>query len=330
LQPIETPNIPFATIGVDFVVSLPESPERYTALLTVTDKFSKFVRLIPGKDADTATTWAGRFFNDVFKLWGLPSKIISDRDPRFTSSFWRALFRKCRVDLGMTAAYHPQADGQAERTNQTVETALRCLLVGKYVQTWSKHLGEVEYALNTSMNEATGTSPFKLLYGVEPVNPMLPVPRSENPGADHFLEERIRVRQDVADSIKLAQARMAIQFDAHHSPITLAGTVFIKMVRGTKVGYRLPESSSLATIKVGPFRILEKVGRLAYRLDLPPEMKIHPVISVVHLEQCLDDPFRREMPKREAIIIDGREHHVVDRILRMENRGRGNTWYLVR
>jgi hypothetical protein len=87
LQPIESPSVPFATLSIDFIVSLPESPEKYTSLLTVTDKFSKFVRLVPGKDTDTAAIWAARFFDQIFQTWGLPSKLISDRDPRFTSSF---------------------------------------------------------------------------------------------------------------------------------------------------------------------------------------------------------------------------------------------------
>jgi hypothetical protein len=333
LAPITSPSEPFAVLSIDFIVALPETPDKMNCLLTVTDKFTKYVRLIPGREQDAATAWARRFFDEIFRFWGMPTRIISDRDPKFTSTFWKCLFRQCRTDLCMTTAYHPSADGQAERTNQTVETALRCLLVGEHVETWSQRLPEVEYALNTAKNRSTGETPFKLLYGTDHHGLLEPPRRDDteqNPGANAFIDSRLRIRKDVSDALTLAQSRMALQFDRNHQPATLIGKVFIKVTKGIRPGYKLPGSTTLDTIKIGPFRILEQVGKLAYRLDLPATMKIHPVISIVHLEQSYDDPYNRLVPEPGPIMVDGQPMEVIRKILRKEHRGKKNVWYKVR
>ena len=150
-------------------MALPVSNTGNDALLTVTDKFSKYIKLIPGKTTFTAKDWATKYFTYIFKNWGSPQTVISDHDPKFTGDFWQEVFRTAKVHLALTTAYHPQADGQSERTNQTVETALRCLLVSQPGSwNWEELLPEVEYALNTSTNTTTNETPFKLLYGIEP------------------------------------------------------------------------------------------------------------------------------------------------------------------
>ena len=124
LQPVLTPNTSFATNAMDFIVDLPPSTKGCTVLLTITDKFTRYVKLIAGTKTDTAIDWAERFFDRVYRDWGAPQRIISDRDSKFTSQFWQGLFKRAKVQLALTTAYHPSADGHAERTNQTTEVAL--------------------------------------------------------------------------------------------------------------------------------------------------------------------------------------------------------------
>ena len=127
---------------MDFVVGLPLTSNNSNCLPVITDKFSKFIRIIPGNETDSAETWAAQYFDYIYRTWGMPSRLVFDRDPKFTSTFRKALFNKCKVTLGMTTAYHPSADEQAKRINQTVETALRCLLVGSYEEIWDTILSK--------------------------------------------------------------------------------------------------------------------------------------------------------------------------------------------
>jgi transposase InsO family protein len=119
-------NIPFRTLAMDFISALPGDMD---TALTVTCKASKRVTIIAGKSTWTAVNWAEALLERLLIAdWGIPEGIISDRDPKFISEFWRTLFNKLGTKLLMSTAYHPQTDGQSERTNQTVEIALRFFL----------------------------------------------------------------------------------------------------------------------------------------------------------------------------------------------------------
>lgn len=131
LQPIHSPPVPFFTLTLDFILALPLAPEGYNTLMSVTCKFSKRVTLVPGKDTWSAADWAYALLARLDLIdWGLPGELITDRDPKFLSEFWTALFTKLGVRLLYSTAYHPQTDGSSERTNQTVEIALRFFVHG--------------------------------------------------------------------------------------------------------------------------------------------------------------------------------------------------------
>ena len=321
LQPIQSADIPFSTLSMDFVVDLPESRQKNTVLLTITDKFTKFVRLIAGKKTDNAPTWAERFFNTIYKDWGAPRTIISDRDSKFTSTFWRSLFHRAKIHLAMSSAYHPATDGQSERTNQTVETMLRCILVGHGEFEWETYLPEVEFAINTTKSEATGETPFRLLYGVE-ARSGFSTDNTDNQEAEDFVERRRQTREDAADALAMAKARMSYYFDRKHTPITMPDKVYLRLVRGAKGGYRVPSTTSMSPIRAGPFRVIRRVGRLAYELELPEYIKIHPVISVIHLEPAPEDPYARPQPKPGPIRVGEEEHYEVEKVVDHEMRGR--------
>jgi len=126
LQPIQSLPVPFHMLMIDFILALPLSKDLLNAVMSITDKFSKHVVLIPGKETYTAMEWVNKFLERLWLAdWGLLKVIISDRDCKFLSTFWKALFEKLGVCLLYSTVYHPQTDGQSERTNQTVETMLR-------------------------------------------------------------------------------------------------------------------------------------------------------------------------------------------------------------
>ena len=110
LQPIKTPNIPFHTITMDFILALPETTDGYDCILTITDKFSKKIYLIHGREDYDAEAWARKILYHL-QDWGVPRAIISDRDPKFLSKYWKETFRQLNTELLVSTAYHPQTDG---------------------------------------------------------------------------------------------------------------------------------------------------------------------------------------------------------------------------
>ena len=126
LQPLDIPSVVWADIAMDFIEALPRVNGK-TIILTVVDRFSKFAHFIPLGHLYTTASVAKAFFQDIVRLHGLPSSIVSDRDPVFTSSFWKELFNLAGVKLQFTSAFHPQSDGQSEATNKIIAMYLRCL-----------------------------------------------------------------------------------------------------------------------------------------------------------------------------------------------------------
>ena len=209
MHPVPVPSNIFEVWSIDFITGLPEI-NGYNTLMTVTDKFSKAVCLIPGKDSWSAQQWAYALWANVICDWGLPMAIISDRDSKFTGSFWRELMGACHIKLWMTAAYHPAADGQLERTNAVVETMLCCLLAGEYESQWFHLLPDIQRNINALPTDATGVSPFEVLHGVKPRS--LP----NVPGTNNFLVDCFTLQQAIHDSMELAQTRMSMIYDAKH------------------------------------------------------------------------------------------------------------------
>lgn len=166
LHPLEIPSQPCDDICMDFVNGLPKHAE-FDAILTMTDKFSKLVTLIPCQTSDSAEKTAERVLRHYYTRFGLPMRIVSDRDVRFTSRFWQELFRRLKVPLLMSTAHAPQTDGASKRTNQSMEVMLRCI-IGYQNRDWVEELPFVEFYINSQTASGTGSTPFQLLYGFTP------------------------------------------------------------------------------------------------------------------------------------------------------------------
>lgn len=166
LQPLPVPDAAWQVISMDFVEGLPTSGQ-YNCILVVVDYFTKCAHFLPFHHPFTAGKVAKIFLDQVYKLHGLPSAIVSDRDRIFTSLFWRELFALADVQLRMSTSYHPQSDGQTERLNQTMETFLRCY-VHACPSKWFQWLPLAELWYNSCPHSAIGRSPFEALYGYPP------------------------------------------------------------------------------------------------------------------------------------------------------------------
>jgi transposase InsO family protein len=152
LQPLQMPSAAWQVISLDFVEGLPQS-KGYNCILVVVDLFSKYSHFVAMKHPFTALSVAKAFMINIYRLHGLPSAMVSDRDRIFTSQLWRELFRLAGVELRMSSAYHPQSDGQTERVNQCMETFLRCF-ANAVPSKWFDWLHLAEFWYNTSWHSS--------------------------------------------------------------------------------------------------------------------------------------------------------------------------------
>lgn len=337
MQPILTPPVPFHTITIDFILALPTSTtEGFDTAMSVTCKFTKRVTIIAGKATYTASQWGIVLLErlDVGD-WGLPKAIISDRDKKFLSDMWSAMFNKLGVRLLYSTAYHPQTDGQSERTNQTVEIALRFHLAAMTdYREWPKILSTIQRHLNNGRS-STGKSPNEAAYGFTPVQP-LDMSRAVN-DAD-VLPAAARARVDVADSIAFAQMNAKFHYDRKHQPLNMrvGDEALIRLHRGYDIPSTAVLGPKLSQQYTGPFKVTERVGRLAYRLDLPSHWRIHPVLSVAQLEPATsDDPFHRPRPDHpDSVFVEGDTATVksfeIERLINKRQTARRGSEYLVR
>ena len=149
---------------MDFIFGLPKSLYGNTGIWTIVDRFSKQAHFIPVKKTIKAPHMANLFIAQIFKYHGLPKSIVSNRDPRMTSLFWKGLFENMGTRLDFSSAYHPQTDGQSEIVNSIVLDLLKNYVNDvDHRNQWEKYLPLVEYAYNNTVHSSTGKSPFEII-----------------------------------------------------------------------------------------------------------------------------------------------------------------------
>lgn len=290
LQPLSIPDGAWQTVSLDFVEGLPSS-QRMNAVLVVVDLFSKYSHFVPIAHPFTAASIAQVYMANIYKLHGVPKALVSDRDRIFTSKLWQSLFSLVGVKLQMSSAYHPQSDGQTERVNQCMETFLRCFVNAcpRNSFHWI-HLAEFWY--NTSWHSALFKSPFEVLYGHLPRQ--LGIEAADAVSVPE-LEEWLQERQVMQDLIKLhldrAKERMKKQADKKRSERSFAvgEMVYLKLQPYIQSSVATRANQKLAFKFFGPFQIIEKIGSVAYKLQLPSSSSVHPVFHVSQLKKVLSN-----------------------------------------
>jgi hypothetical protein len=171
LKPLEIPEWKWENITMDFVVGLPRSPRGKDAIWVVIDRLTKVAHFIPMNTKNSAVDLVPLYIKEIVRLHGVPKSIVSDRDSKFVSNFWKSLQSALGTKLEMSTAFHPQTDGQSERTIQTLEDMLRaCVLSWK--GSWEDHLPLAEFAYNNSYQASIQMAPYEALYGRRCISPL--------------------------------------------------------------------------------------------------------------------------------------------------------------
>ncbi|GKA15558.1 putative reverse transcriptase domain-containing protein [Tanacetum coccineum] len=218
------------------------------------------------------------YLNEIVVRHGVPVSIISDHDSWFTSRFWQSMQEALGTRLDMSTAYHPQTDGQSERTIQTLEDMLRACVLD-FGGSWYVHLPLVEFSYNNSYHSSVRCAPFEALYGRKYRSPIMWVEVREG---QLIGPELVQETTEKISQIK----------DRRRKPLEFSvGDYVLLKVSPWKGVVRFGKKRKLTPRFVGPFEIIEKVGLVAYRLVFPEELDdVHDTFNVSNLKKCLADP----------------------------------------
>jgi hypothetical protein len=164
IQPLEIPEWKWENITMDFITKLPRTSKGYDAIWVIVDRLTKSAHFLPIRETYTSERLAELFIKEIVARHGVPVSIVSDRDTRFTSKFWKRFHDSMGTRLHISTAYHPQTDGQSERTIQTLEDMLRACIID-FGGSWDSHLPLAEFSYNNSYHSSIGRAPYEMLYG---------------------------------------------------------------------------------------------------------------------------------------------------------------------
>ena len=292
LQPLPIPEWKWERITMDFVFKLPPTVQRHDDIWVVVDRLTKSAHFLPIREKFSPRKLAELFINHIVSLHGVPVSIISDRDPRFTSRFWKGLMKELGVKLNLSTAFHPQTDGQSERTIQTLEDMLRsCVL--QFKGHWNEYLPLVEFTYNNSYHSSIEMSPYEALYGKQCRTPLCWNETSERKllGLE-IVQTTVDKVNVIHAQLKAAQDRQKSYADKRRKDLEfeVGDRVFLKL-SPLKGVVRFGKRGKLSPRYIGPFEIVERIGPVAYRLDLPEELsRVHNVFHISMLRKYIPDP----------------------------------------
>ena len=332
---------------MELITDLPRTGSEEDTILVVVDRFTKMAHFVPTSKTCNAKEIARLFLARVVGLHGVPKELVADRDPRFTSEVWSEFCDILGIQHAKSTAFHPQSDGQTERMNRILQDYLR-RYVGGLVSSWSDLLPMAELAINSAVQESTKYSPFFLNYGRHPRHPFelaeafgqggRPLEVGDRlagsaPAVNAFAGHLAKTWKDARQHLLAAQDRQKALADGKRTDLTLQ--IGQQVLLSTKnLMTRVVGGHKMLPRWVGPFTVLECIGEVAYRLDLPGTMRCHTVFHISLLK--VYKPSGRVQPPPPLLFEDGQLEFEVQRILDHRTRqvrpnGAGRiTEYLIR
>jgi hypothetical protein len=349
-EPLAIPDYPFQSISMDFITKLPVTPEGNDTLIVWVDRLTKYVTVHACKETLTAEDFAKYTVQHVIARHGCPESFVSDRDVRFTSTFWTTVTELLGAERWMPTAFHPQSDGQTEKMNKSLEEILRHYV--SYNQSnWDQHIHMAAFAINNSYHGSTRTTPFMLNLGRHPRLPSVlteltdkldkrfaHVKGTKAQAAYKFTRNMQEEIQKAKEFIRVAQQRMKSYAD--RGKVDRTFQVNDRVLLSTKNLRLKNDEGTIARAKllpkyIGPYTVIESVGKVAYRLALPEHCRIHPVFHVSLLYPYRDPEAFPGAEKQAAPLdwLEGDPTFEVEKILDhrvLFSGGKRSVTYLIR
>jgi len=314
LKQLPIPEKPWNSISMDFIEQLPSSTG-FTAILVVVDRLSKQAIFIPTHDTITSPELPKLFLLHVFSKHGVPTHVTSDRSTKFISHFFQSLRKALNMCLHFTSGYHPEGDGQTERSNQTLEQYL--WIYCNYQQdNWADLLPLAEFAYNNAPSATTGVSPFFANKGYHPNISVYLEHNMTSARARDYAVDLESLHQYLCEEMANAQLRYQGPADAKRTPaldFKVGDQVYVK----AKYFQSTRPSKKLSEKNLGPYFIIAQVGSLSFTLCLPDSMRaVHPVFHVSQLEPAIPNTIPDWIqPPLPLVEVDGELEFEISEIL---------------
>ncbi|GKB43007.1 putative reverse transcriptase domain-containing protein [Tanacetum coccineum] len=306
VQP-EIPKWKWEKITMDFITKLPKTTNGYDTIWVIIDLLTKSAHFLPMRETNPMEKLMKLYMKEVVTPHGVPVSIIFDHDGRFMSLFWQALYKALGTQLDMSTAYHLETDGQSERTIQTLEDMLRACVLD-FGKNWDRHLPLVEFSYNNSYHTSIKAAPFEALYGRKCRSPVCWAEVGDaqltGPAIIHETTEKI---VQIKSRIQAARDRQKSYANIRRKPMVFqVGDRVMLKVSPWKGVVHFGKRGKLNPRYVGPFKVIERVGTVAYKLELPQQLsRVHNTFHVSNLKKCLSD---------ESLVIPLEELRVDDKL----------------
>ena len=322
----KVPERPWTHLTVDFITKLPVVAGK-DAILVVCDRLSKMTHFVATTEGTSVEGLARLFWDNVWKLHGLPESVVSDRGPQFAAELTKELNRMLGIETRLSTAFHPQTDGQTEQMNQELEQYLR-LFVEHRQKDWPEWLASAEFAVNNKAHTATKVLPFmanyrrKLRMGGDIRK------KGKVESATEFVERMKKIHEEAEAALKRTQEEMK-KYANHNRKETEKWVKGDRVLLSTKdLVFKERPTRKLMERYVGPYVIEEVVLSNVVKLQLLSSMKIHPVINVSQIVQYKEQIEGQKKEKGKLVEVEGVKEWEVEKILN-KKKIRGVEKYLV-
>jgi hypothetical protein len=329
LQPLEIPVNPFEDISLNLITGLPKSNNK-NAILVVVDKLTKYTHFIATTAEATAFEIASLLFKRILKHFGLPTRLIGDCDPRWTSAVWKVLAQLFGTRLALSTSR------QTEVMNQHLETMLRAYIASSQ-EDWPQWLDVLQFAYNNATHSSHHSTPAMLLMGYKPKSPLNFLAEKGLTVSEGIPDLQIRIRdleahrEAARDAIKHSADCQAYQFDKGcKAPELEVGDEVLIKPHSLELVNEKGFSHKLMQRKIGPFKIIKVISLTAYKLRLPDSYKGHNVFNLQHLTKYLrSNELGRPKLTNPRDTLPSSEEYKVEKIVG-EQRRKGKLYYQVR